>query len=90
MVDLVTEVYGRIERGGMVPSTPTLVRICHALRISADELLGLIGPNGQPRPSGFGVDNERPELRPVIRALRDLEPAQVKLLGQVATALKKQ
>lgn len=89
MVDLVTEVYGRIERGGMVPSTPTLVRICQALRISADELLGLTGgPNGQARPAT--TDTERPELRPVIRALRDLEPAQVKLMGQVASALKKQ
>jgi transcriptional regulator with XRE-family HTH domain len=89
LVDLVTEVYGRIERGGMVPSTPTLVRICQALRISADELLGLAGPNGQLRPSGSSIDNERPELRPVIRVMRSLEPAQIKLLGQVASALKK-
>jgi transcriptional regulator with XRE-family HTH domain len=90
MVDLVTEVYGRIERGGMVPSVPTLVSICRALRISADELLGLAGPNGAPRSSEPASEQgERPELRPVIRIMRSLDAGQIKLLGQVAAALKR-
>lgn len=92
MVDLVTEVYGRIERGGMVPSVPTLVRICRALRISADELLGLKAPDGtlllHNEPTGEQA--ERPELRPVIRAMRDLHTSHIKLLGRLATALKRE
>jgi transcriptional regulator with XRE-family HTH domain len=90
MVDLVTEVYGRIERGGMVPSVPTLVRICRALRISADELLGLAGPNGTlllDEPPG--EQNERPELRPVIRVMRELQTPQIKLMGRLAAALRR-
>jgi transcriptional regulator with XRE-family HTH domain len=90
MVDLVTEVYGRIERGGMVPSVPTLVRICRALRISADELLGLAGPDGTLKVmEPAGEQAERPELRPVIRVMRGLDSGQIKLLGRVAQAMKK-
>jgi transcriptional regulator with XRE-family HTH domain len=89
-VDLVTEVYGRIERGGMVPSVPSLVRICRALRVSADELLGLAGPGGTPRFDLPEDQDERPEIRPVIRIMRDLPAEQLKLLRQVAQAMKKE
>ena len=91
MVDLVTEVYGRIERGGMVPSVPTLLRLCRALRISADELLGLAGPDGTLKladpPNEQG---EKPEVRAVLRTLRQLDSSQIKLLGRLAVALKKE
>jgi transcriptional regulator with XRE-family HTH domain len=91
MVDLVTEVYGRVERGGMVPSVPTLLKLCHALKISADELLGLAGPDGTPqfneRP---GEQGERAEVRAALRSLRQLETSQVKLLGRLALALKRE
>jgi transcriptional regulator with XRE-family HTH domain len=91
MVDLVTEVYGRIERGGMVPSVPTLVRICRALRISADQLLGLTDSDGTLKVTEpAGEQSERPELRPVIRLMRQLDPSQLKLLGRVAAALRKE
>jgi transcriptional regulator with XRE-family HTH domain len=91
MVELVTEVYGRIERGGMVPSVPSLVRICRALRVSADELLGLRGPDGALRLDEVGgLQSERPELRPVIRVMRDLDANSIKLLGRLATAMKKE
>ncbi|MCP3144556.1 helix-turn-helix transcriptional regulator [Pyxidicoccus xibeiensis] len=36
-----SEVYGRIERGGMAPSIDTLHRLCVALGISADVAFGL-------------------------------------------------
>ena len=38
-VDLVTEVYGRLERGDMLPSVPTLVRIAAALKVTPNDLL---------------------------------------------------
>ncbi|MFY0529816.1 helix-turn-helix domain-containing protein [Archangium gephyra] len=39
-VGFVPTVYGRIERGDMVPSTPKLKALCALLGISADTLLG--------------------------------------------------
>ena len=40
-VRLKSGVYGRVERGAMVPSVPTLRRICETLGISLDALLSL-------------------------------------------------
>ena len=41
-VRLKSGVYGRIERGAMTPSVPTLRRICETLGISSDVLLSLV------------------------------------------------
>jgi transcriptional regulator with XRE-family HTH domain len=90
-VGLVTEVYGRIERGGMVPSVPSLLQICRTLRVSADELLGLVVAGSRPWPGdSLDEEDERPELWPVIRLMRELDPEQLKLLRQVAQAIKKE
>lgn len=40
-VGLSPEVYGRMERGHMLPSVPTLLCACRQLGVSADEALGL-------------------------------------------------
>jgi transcriptional regulator with XRE-family HTH domain len=39
-IGLAPEVYGRLERGLMMPSVPTLVSIAQVLRVSPDQLLG--------------------------------------------------
>lgn len=44
LVNIATEVYGRIERGGVLPSVPTFRRLCRALRADANKLLGLDVP----------------------------------------------
>jgi transcriptional regulator with XRE-family HTH domain len=68
------EVYGRIERGEMFPSVPTLRRICVALEIPSDELLGLeVG--GSPR------------LRRLVSAARGLSASQLRLLHVLAESL---
>jgi transcriptional regulator with XRE-family HTH domain len=88
-IDVATEVYGRLERGGMLPSVQTLLKLCHELHVSADELLGLASHGGnnsrsaEPPPS----PQERPEVRRLLRTVRQLEPSKVKLLGLVANAL---
>jgi transcriptional regulator with XRE-family HTH domain len=89
-IDVATEVYGRLERGGMLPSVQTLLKLCHELHVSADELLGLSshGTNAsrssaEPPPS----PQERPEVRRLLRTVRQLDPSKVKLLGLVANAL---
>ena len=47
-IDLQEEVYGRIERGAMLPSLGMFVEICHALEVTPNELLGYSGPPDDP------------------------------------------
>jgi transcriptional regulator with XRE-family HTH domain len=89
-VGLATEVYGRLERGHMLPSVRTLLRLCSVLHVSADEVLGLTHPD-KPVPVAESPREPREsrEVRRLMRALRALDPAQLRLLGQVAAALKR-
>ena len=68
------EVYGRIERGEMFPSVPTLRRICVVLEIASDALLGL-------------ESRESPDLRRLVSAARGLKASQLRLLHQLAQSL---
>lgn len=87
-IEVATEVYGRLERGGMLPSVQTLLRLCQELNVSADELLGLASHSPSPRSAEApSLPNERPEIRRFLRSLRQLDSAHVKLLGLVAKAL---
>lgn len=89
-VGLATEVYGRLERGNMLPSVRTLLRICTVLHVSADEALGLANLD---RPVTVAETPREPkeprEVRRLVRTLRLLDPAQLRLIGQVANALKR-
>lgn len=87
---IATEVYGRLERGKMLPSVQTLIRLSVALELSADALLGLT-PGATPqlvaRERGPSYDAEA-RLRPLVRTLRQLDANQLRVLAQVANALK--
>lgn len=87
-VGIATEVYGRLERGHMLPSVKTLRRLCLVLNCSSDVLLGVASAE---KPVVVAEDppeyGERPEVRRVLRALRRLEPAQLRLISQVAGAI---
>jgi transcriptional regulator with XRE-family HTH domain len=74
------EVYGRIERGEVFPSVPTLRRLCVTLGIGSDELLGLEGAR-EPR------GGEARALRRLANAARGLSVAQLKLLHRLAETL---
>ncbi|MFP2909298.1 helix-turn-helix transcriptional regulator [Pyxidicoccus sp. 3LFB2] len=91
-IDVATEVYGRLERGGMLPSVQTLLKLCHELHVSADELLGLASHGAAAANSSRASEpppspQERPEVRRLLRTVRQLDPSKVKLLGLVANAL---
>ena len=90
-VGISTEVYGRIERGGMLPSVPTLLKLCFALGADANVLLGV--SSGLPLLPGSGMTHEKeeetPQLRQVLRNLRRLTPAQLKCIGHVASTFTK-
>ena len=81
---LAQSVYGRIERGMMMPSVPTLRKLCLTLGISSDALLSLGGqegaaPTAAPQP-GAG---EHPELSRIVHLLHGWPPERLALLRKL-------
>jgi transcriptional regulator with XRE-family HTH domain len=88
-VGLATEVYGRLERGGMLPSVPTLKKLCETLHIPSDVVLGLT-----PAQENFWTKEPPPrrpeepgEVRRLVRTVKKLEPAEFRLVSLMATGL---
>jgi transcriptional regulator with XRE-family HTH domain len=85
-VGLTPEVYGRLERGAMLPSTPTLTKIRVALGLSADLLVGLVereATQTQPAPD----EELTPEIRRLLRLVRTMDPQQFAIFKGTATGL---
>ena len=88
-IGIVPEVYGRLERGRMLPSVVTLVRLCRALSVSADEMLGLAGEPALapgPQPSG----GPAPDVRRLLRRAGALDPRAARAIGAVVELLVRQ
>ncbi len=82
-VGLKSGVYGRVERGMMTPSVPTLRRICATLDISSDVLLSL---GAQAREETAPVPppgSEHPELSRIIHVLKGWPPERLALLRKL-------
>jgi transcriptional regulator with XRE-family HTH domain len=85
---IATEVYGRMERGHLLPSLPTLLRLCGALGVDANTLLGFdareapawLVPTASPH-------SEPPALRRLLHTVRGLKPRQLKALSHVVSAM---
>ncbi|MFY0583547.1 helix-turn-helix transcriptional regulator [Cystobacter fuscus] len=90
-IGVATEVYGRLERGLLMPSVPTLRRLCVTLGLAADALLAL-GPAEPPAWARAAPppEQEPPQLRRLLRHLRKLSPEQLRALGNVAATLRRQ
>ncbi|QRK13745.1 helix-turn-helix transcriptional regulator [Archangium violaceum] len=86
MVGLVPAVYGRIERGQMLPSVPTLYKLCLSLHISADVLLGF-GAEQLLVESPSSASVSPPELLRLTKLLRELPPDSLRTLGALASAI---
>src|SRR5690242_17953539 len=68
-VGVAAEVYGRLERGDLRPSTPTLVKLSKVLGTSVDVLIGLAADeNGAAHESTETAPG--PKLTPEFRRLR--------------------
>jgi transcriptional regulator with XRE-family HTH domain len=82
-------VYGRIERGHMMPAVPTLRKLALVLGLSADVLLDLgradVAPSLEAPPP---ESNLSPELRQTVRMLRGWSPIKVKWLNRVLRAIE--
>ena len=84
------EVYGRLERGKMLPSVPTLFRLCMALRSGPHELLGFVPVASLPDAAQSELPPEvasTPEMRRLLRLLGRLEALQRKLVLRLVIAL---
>lgn len=83
--ELATEVYARLERGLMLPSVPSLLRLCRALGVDANSLLGLVTDTPPPwLAQAAPPSEERPALRRLLRSVRRLGAKQVDALTNVA------
>lgn len=87
-IGVATEVYGRLERGNMLPSLPTLMRLCRALAVDANRLLGF---SSSTPPAWLTLEipgeDESPAVRRLLRTVRKLKPRQLAALSNVASAL---
>ncbi|MGZ3458809.1 MAG: helix-turn-helix domain-containing protein [Archangium sp.] len=100
-VGFVPTVYGRIERGDMVPSTPKLRALCELLGVSADVLLGLrtevsaapdeassAASDAAPDSAPARAAEEALELRRLTVLVRELPPDKLRLLEVIMDALQ--
>jgi transcriptional regulator with XRE-family HTH domain len=90
-IGVATEVYGRLERGLLMPSVPTLRRLCVALHLPADKLLALSSAQPPawteaPQPP----EREEPQIRRLLRHVRKLSPHQLRALSLVAATLRRE
>jgi len=91
VVNIASEVYGRLERGLMMPSVPTLRSLCLALAIPADVLLLL--PNATemiPAATSLQLSGDiasSPHLRRLLRRARQLDDGGLRLLALFARVL---
>ncbi|MGZ3460970.1 MAG: helix-turn-helix domain-containing protein [Archangium sp.] len=87
-IGLAAEVYGRFERGYMLPSVPTLVRMCRVLRLDANVVLGFSSKQvptwvDQSLPEG----GDPPAVRRLLRTVRQLSRRQLWALAIMANTL---
>ncbi|HEY0094437.1 MAG TPA: helix-turn-helix transcriptional regulator [Archangium sp.] len=88
---MVTEVYGRVERGQMLPSLPKLRRLCLVLRVDANAALKLVGheePSWLEDTPEASVEGS-PRMRRLLRTLRQLDDEQLAALHVMAHTLAK-
>jgi transcriptional regulator with XRE-family HTH domain len=87
-VNLLPEVYGRIERGTLIPSIQTVWRLSLVLGISSDVLLGVVPFRGEATlDSAFPEESPSPELRRIVHQLRTWPPERLRVLDKVLSAL---
>jgi transcriptional regulator with XRE-family HTH domain len=91
LVGVATEVFGRFERGRILPSTPMLVGMCLALKVSPDDLLGMAPWAERPAsPEQEALAALIPKTRHgarLLRAVAHLKPTQFRLVSRLVDSL---
>ncbi|MFM2151728.1 MAG: hypothetical protein RL199_163 [Pseudomonadota bacterium] len=91
-VPLAAEVYGRLERGGMLPSVPTLMRLAAVLSVEPSALVGASDTPAMIRDAA-GADRDLPSrsIRHVVElmaALPDEDQKRVRSMVSAAVAMR--
>ena len=87
-VGVATEVYGRMERGDLTPSVPSLRRLCVVLRVDANAVLNLKGHEAATwLKESTPPPEESRRLRRLLRTLRQLDDKQLTAVGYMARSL---
>ena len=90
-IGMASEVYGRMERGQMLPRVENLRRLCLVLNVPPQELLGLesisAGKGDLPWEEAKPRADDTADMRRLLRRLRKLNANQVKLLSLIAGAM---
>ncbi len=89
-IGMASEVYGRMERGQMLPRVENLRRLCVVLNVAPHELLGLepLGTDAAfPWEELKPREDDTADMRRLLRRMRKLTPTQVKLLSLIAGAM---
>jgi transcriptional regulator with XRE-family HTH domain len=84
---LATEVYGRLERGTMLPSVPTLVKLAHVLQVKPGQLLDETDEAQRRSASKPQAKSEIPELRRIIALLADADASTLRRVAIVVKAM---
>ena len=90
-IGVATEVYGRLERGKLIPSVVTLRKVCRALRLDASAVLGL--SRDAPRTPEDALDPEAGYSlleRRIMRRLRRMPTEAQRIIARIATALTRE
>ena len=91
-VGMVPEVYGRIERGQLLPSLPRLRRLCLFLKVDANAALKIDGHKHPPwmeAASGPSLDDS-PRMRRLVRMMHQLDEEQLAAISAMTRVLVKQ
>jgi DNA-binding XRE family transcriptional regulator len=91
---IASEVYGRMERGEILPSLPTLLRLCEAVQAMPEELLGLAPVSAKLGAAEATLSktithlNDTPELRRLLRALIGMPNGRIRIFAELALATR--
>ncbi|WP_257450784.1 helix-turn-helix domain-containing protein [Archangium lipolyticum] len=89
-IGMAAEVYGRLERGLMLPSVPSLWRLCLTLRIPADHLLGLASEQLPQWAIEPPAERDGVQVRRLMRSVRKLKASQLRTLSLMVAALQRE
>jgi transcriptional regulator with XRE-family HTH domain len=88
-VGLVSDVYGRVERGAMMPAVPTLRRMALVLRIPVDALLAVNREDGAESEGASGSEAGLPlDLLGLVNELRSWSPERLRWLLRMVKLLE--
>jgi transcriptional regulator with XRE-family HTH domain len=90
-IGIASEVYGRMERGRVLPSVPTLRKLCRVLRVDANALLALATrePLEWLEEEGGPPPEDSPRVRRLLRSLRQMNEVQLAALQSMAQSMLK-